>query len=61
MVDISELLIRLKGRGVTIILASHHTDDIRILCDTVTELDNGKIVFRQDTSVRPTIGKFPIH
>lgn len=61
MLEIRELLIRLKGEGVTIILASHNTDDIRILCDTVTELDNGKIVFRQDTNVSPTIGKSLIH
>lgn len=61
VLEIRELLIRLKGEGVTIILASHNTDDIRILCDTVTELDNGKIVFRQDTSARPTIGKSLIH
>jgi len=42
--DIRNILLSLKERGKTIILASHGKEDIEILCDTVTELDNGKII-----------------
>jgi ABC-2 type transport system ATP-binding protein len=42
--DIRVLLQSLRGAGKTIVLASHSRDDIDILCDTVTELDNGFII-----------------
>jgi ABC-2 type transport system ATP-binding protein len=42
--DIRELLLSLKDAGKTILLASHGKEDIAILCDTVTELDQGRIV-----------------
>ena len=39
--DLRNLLLRLKGEGKTILLASHSGEDIRLLCDTVCEMDNG--------------------
>jgi len=42
--DIRKLLMSLKEKGKTILLASHSKEDISILCDTVRELDNGKII-----------------
>ena len=41
--DMRELLMKLKEQGKTIILASHSTEDIEILCDTVHEMDKGVI------------------
>ncbi len=40
---IRELLLRLKGEGKTILIVSHNTEDIRMLCDTVHEMDGGKL------------------
>lgn len=40
--DIRELLLRLKGAGKTILLVSHNSEDIQMLCDTVHEMDGGK-------------------
>ena len=42
--DIRKLLLELRDRGKTIILASHGKEDIEILCDTVHELDRGQII-----------------
>ena len=41
--DIRALLLDLKKQGKTIILASHNSDDIRILCDRVYEMDGGRM------------------
>ncbi len=41
--DIRNLLLGLKKDGRTIILASHNSEDIRILCDKVYEMDGGRI------------------
>lgn len=41
--DIRNLLLDLKKKGKTIILASHNSEDIRILCDKVYEMDGGRI------------------
>lgn len=41
--DIRTLLLELKERGKTIILASHNSEDIRILCDKVYEMDGGRM------------------
>lgn len=41
--DIRNLLLELKEQGKTIILASHNSEDIRILCDKVYEMDAGRI------------------
>lgn len=42
--DVRELLARLREEGKTIILASHSKEDIDILCDTVCELDHGRLI-----------------
>jgi len=41
--DMHELLLQLKEEGKTIILASHNSEDINTLCDTVCEMDSGKL------------------
>ncbi len=41
--DIRNLLLDLKEQGKTIILASHNSEDIRILCDKVFEMDGGRM------------------
>lgn len=41
--DIRKLLLLLKEKGKTIILASHNSEDIRILCDQVYEMDGGRM------------------
>lgn len=42
--DIRQLLINLKDQGKTILLASHNSEDIRILCDTIYEIDAGRVI-----------------
>lgn len=42
-VEIRSLLLQLKKEGKTILLSSHNQADIDTLCDTVLELDAGKI------------------
>ena len=42
--EIRELLRALREQGKTILLASHNAEDIRQLCDTVHELDNGRLL-----------------
>lgn len=42
--EIRALLLKLKGEGKTILLASHNREDIAVLCDTVHEMDHGKLV-----------------
>ena len=42
--DVREILARLREEGKTIILASHSKEDIDILCDTVCELDHGRLI-----------------
>lgn len=39
--EVRTLLLSLKNQGKTIILTSHSTEDIDVLCDTVCELDKG--------------------
>lgn len=41
--EMRRLLLDLKEQGKTILLASHSTEDISILCDTVHELEHGEI------------------
>ena len=41
--EIRELLLNLKSQGKTILIASHNPEDIRQLCDTVCEMDCGKL------------------
>ena len=37
------MILSLKKEGRTIIITSHHQEDIDILCDKVYEMDAGKI------------------
>lgn len=39
--DMRKYLLRLKEQGKTIIIASHSSEDIEVLCDTVSEMDKG--------------------
>lgn len=41
--DIRALLLNLKKQDKTVILASHNSEDIRILCDKVFEMDGGRM------------------
>ncbi|MBE5940711.1 MAG: ABC transporter ATP-binding protein [Lachnospiraceae bacterium] len=43
VVEFRELMLKLKDEGATIIIASHNSEDIKCLCDTVVELDRGKV------------------
>jgi ABC-2 type transport system ATP-binding protein len=38
--NIRELLLSLKAQGTTILLASHNTEDISVLCDTVSRIQD---------------------
>ena len=42
--DMREYLLDLKSQGKTILIASHSAEDIDVLCDTVCEMDKGKLV-----------------
>lgn len=42
--EVRMLLRELKEEGKTILLASHNKEDISVLCDTVVEVDKGKIL-----------------
>lgn len=41
--DMREYLLDLKEQGKTILIASHSAEDIDVLCDTVCEMDKGKL------------------
>ncbi len=41
--DMRRYLLALKERGKTILLASHSAEDIDVLCDTVCEMDKGRL------------------
>ena len=41
--DMRSLFLQFKEQGRTIILASHSAEDIGLLCDTVHEMDRGKL------------------
>ncbi len=43
--EIRQLLLSLKDLDKLIIIASHNTEDIEVLCDKVYEMDKGEIVF----------------
>ena len=43
LADMRALFLALKEEGRTIVLASHSSEDITALCDTVHELDRGKM------------------
>ena len=44
--DMRELFKELREEGKTILLASHNREDIETLCDTVMEMDHGRIISR---------------
>ena len=44
--DMRGLFAELRERGKTILLASHSNEDIRALCDTVCEMDHGRVMAR---------------
>lgn len=46
--QIRQLLLELKEKRKTILLASHNEEDIRILCDEVYEMDGGVLRKRFD-------------
>ena len=41
--DMREYLLDLKSQGKTILIASHSAEDIEVLCDTVCEMDKGRL------------------
>lgn len=41
--DMRQYLLELKARGKTILIASHSAEDIDALCDTVCEMEKGKL------------------
>lgn len=41
--EMRECLLNLRSQGKTILLASHNSEDIRVLCDSVYEMDGGKL------------------
>lgn len=41
--DIREYILKLREKGITILLTSHNSEDIEILCDSVYEMDEGTI------------------
>ena len=41
--DMRNYLLELKKQGKTILLASHSAEDIAVLCDTVCEMDKGRL------------------
>lgn len=41
--DMRQYLLELKSQGKTILIASHSAEDIDALCDTVYEMDKGKL------------------
>lgn len=44
VLDVRRLLLELKAQGKTILITSHNHEDIEVLCDTVVELDKGKVL-----------------
>lgn len=41
--DVRRYLLNLKEQGKTILIASHSAEDIDVLCDTVVEMDKGRM------------------
>jgi len=49
---IRDCLMQLRNAGKTILLASHHAEDIRVLCDTFCEMDGGVLTVLPTDSPR---------
>lgn len=45
--DMRKYLLDLKSQGKTILIASHSTEDIAVLCDTVWEMDKGVLIKKE--------------
>ena len=43
VVDMRKYLLKLKDEGKTILLSSHSTEDIEVLCDKVYEMEHGRL------------------
>lgn len=43
--ELHKLLLSFKADGKTILIASHNASDIELLCDTVHELEGGKLMY----------------
>ena len=41
--EMRQILLGLKEEGNTILLVSHNSEDIKVLCDTIHEMDHGEI------------------
>ncbi|MBP3618696.1 MAG: ATP-binding cassette domain-containing protein [Lachnospiraceae bacterium] len=46
--DMRRYLLDLKKQGKTILIASHSTEDIAVLCDTVWEMDKGRLMRKDE-------------
>lgn len=46
VIEMREVFKDLNHQGTTILLSSHYAEDIEILCDTVIEMDQGKVIKR---------------
>ena len=42
--EVRELLLAEKKKGKIILLASHNSEDIEYLCDTIYKLENGRMI-----------------
>lgn len=43
VIDMRNLLMELRDKGKTIVLASHNTEDIKILCNTISKIENATL------------------
>lgn len=46
VVDMRKHLLKLKNEGKTILLSSHSSEDIELLCDKVYEMEHGKLAMK---------------
>lgn len=53
--EFRQLILELKEQGKTIIMASHNAEDIKILCNTVYELDCGNVISSQKKQLSDTL------
>ena len=45
--EMRELLLQFRADGKTIIIVSHNSEDISMLCDTVHEMDHGVLTNKE--------------
>ncbi len=43
VIEMRNYLLDLKRQGKTLLITSHNAEDIDVLCDTVCEMDKGKL------------------